>query len=87
MSNMDEEEIKITVKDDELELVTNIDVNKELKQKDANLRAYQLKLQEIYKTGKLEDDLDEDLEDLEDDPLYDSDDIIKMFGEEEEEYE
>ncbi len=85
---MDEEEIKITVKDDELELVTNIDVNKELKQKDANLRAYQLKLQEIYKTGKLEDDkLDTDLEDLEDDPLYDSDDIIKMFGEEEEEYE
>ena len=85
---MDEEEIKITVKDDELELVTNIDVNKELKQKEANLRAYQLKLQEIYKTGKLEDDkLDTDLEDLEDDPLYDSDDIIKMFGEEEEEYE
>jgi len=83
-----EEEIKITVKDDELELVTNIDVNKELKQKEANLRAYQLKLQEIYKTGKLEDDkLDTDLEDLEDDPLYDSDDIIKMFGEEEEEYE
>ena len=85
---MSEEEIKITVKDDELELVTNIDVNKELKQKEANLRAYQLKLQEIYKTGKLEDDkLDTDLEDLEDDPLYDSDDIIKMFGEEEEEYE
>lgn len=85
---MDEEEIKITVKDDELELVTDIDVNKELKQKEANLRAYHLKLQEIYKTGKLEeDDLDEDLEDLEDDPLYDSDDIIKMFGEEEEEYE
>ena len=73
---MDEEEIKITVKDDELELVTDIDVNKELKQKEANLRAYHLKLQEIYKTGKLsEDDLD------------DSDDIIKLFGEEEEEYE
>ena len=85
---MDEEEIKITVKDDELELVTDTDVNKELKQKDANRRAYQLKLQEIYKTGKLEeDDLDEDLEDLEDDPIYDVDDIIKMFGEEEEEYE
>ncbi len=78
---MNEEENNITVKDDELEVILDIDVNKEEKQKEANQRAYQIRLQEKYKTGNLEQkDLDEDLEDLEDDPIYDNDDIMEMFG-------
>ena len=78
---MEEEEINIKVKDDELEVVLDTDTNKAEKQKEANLRAYQIRLQEKYKTGKLEeDDLDEDLEELEEDPLYDNNDIMEMFG-------
>jgi hypothetical protein len=78
---MNEEENNITVKDDELEVILDTDENKAEKQKTANRRAYEIRLQERYKTGKLEqDDLDEDLEELEDDPLYDADDIMEMFG-------
>lgn len=84
---MEEEEINITIKDDDIELITSIDVNKEEKQKEANKRAYEIRLQEIYRSGFIDDkELDEDLEQLEDDPIYDADDIIEMFGEEEEEY-